>query len=101
MAQSTILAAATAAGTSSEVVVGANPVVLLMFADDDKVDISLNVQCAVKRKIDTGVYQPSSDERGHVILSGLRLECVLYAPGTYVVTKPVTKESIGFKKDEV
>lgn len=101
MTQTTILEAGTAAGTSDEVVVGANPVVIILYAEDAKIDASSGVQCPVKRKIDTDVYQPCPDEHGPVFLSGARLECVIHAPGTYVVEKPETVESLGFKTDSV
>lgn len=97
MAHTTILASATGAGNSSDIVVGATPISVAIFAADGV--ISSSVQCPVYRKVGAN-YQPHCDADGRrVFLSADRPDYTFTGPGTYRVSKLATAESIGVAQD--
>lgn len=99
MTQTVVLAPQTAAGDSGDIVVGASPVTLILYAADGVVDDT--IRCGIYRKVGSN-YQPEPDDRGYnAALSSDRLSVVFDAPGTFKCYKPETTENVGFATDTV
>lgn len=98
MTQSTILAAATAAGNTSDIVVGATPIQVALFATDGA--FTESVQCLVYYKAGSYYYPYTDPATGRQQLVTTKRRTLTFKdPGTYRVSKPVTAEAIGVMQD--
>lgn len=107
MAQTTVLAAATTAGNSSDIVVGSAPVKISMFMTGGNVqqakDGSGNyerVLCVIQEKDPNGVYVNAVSEKKLLTISRMNPQEVLIGPGTYRVVKPATTNAIGIYTED-
>ena len=107
MAQTTILAAATAAGNSSDVIVGTTPVTIAMFMTGGNVQQAKlangsyeRVLCVVQEKDPNGVYVNLYDNGLLVTVSRKNPQRLIEYPGTYRVVKPATTNAIGLYSED-
>lgn len=96
MSQTIILAETVDADVTADVVVGATPVTVTLYSTEEA---PVGADCQVLRKVGS-FYQSEPGPRGPVLMSLESPVVVLYAPGTYQISKPATSSTIGFAKDE-
>lgn len=107
MAQTTILAATTSAGNSSDVVVGTTPVKLSMFMTGGNVQQAKTatgayerVLCVIQEKDPNGVYVNAYSNGYLLTITRKNPQQVIVGPGTYRVVKPGTTNSIGLYSED-
>ena len=100
MAQTVALAAATAAGTSTDIVVATVPVTVALYSGETLANFS-HVKAKILQKDPNGVYQTFFDEFNHrteragVYLYQDKRSYTIRTPGTFAVTKDATTAKIG------
>jgi hypothetical protein len=101
MAQIAVLAAATAAGNSSDIVVGTQPVKISLYSTATGQAYGTDVKFPLYEKVPGGAYQTYYGKRTHVdedqpvFLNQQHRSFLITAPGTYRISKAVTVNTVG------